>query len=115
MMKNKKKSAPVGTQILEQDHSTTPERKSHAQKLFDRIGTGKKNALKVDNKNWQFRALVANANMNGDCIINVGNGYYRAGPDDKEDVSRYLWREMHRAEVIEDKVQAMREAYFGRY
>lgn len=115
MMKNKKKSAPVGTQILEQDHNTTPERKSHAKILFDRIKVGKKNALKVDNRNIHFRNLVANANLNGDCIINIGNGYYRPGPEDEDELKYYLYREMHRAEAIEDKVQSMREAYYGRY
>lgn len=114
-MKNEKKSTPVGALIPEQDHSTTGKRKSHARRLFDRIKTGRKNALYVENRNTSFRALVTEANMNGDCIINNGEGYYRPGPDDEDEVEYYLRREMHRAEIIEDKVQAMKEAYYGRY
>lgn len=115
-MTNKKKSAPGGTQIPEQDYSTTPERRSHAQILFDRIPTGKANAIKISNRdNREFRRLVAEANKSGDCIINNGGGYFRPGPDDKDELDHYLWSELHRAQEIEDKAYSMKEAYYGRY
>lgn len=90
-------------------------RRTRAKALFDSIKTGRENALKVPNSFYEFRKLVAEANKNGDCIINVGNGYYRPGPDDEEELKYYLYRELHRADEITDKVDAMREAYYGRY
>lgn len=117
MMTNKKKSTPGGALIPEQDNSTTPREKSEAEMLFDQIRTGAAYALKrpkgkVDRA---LRKLISEANKTGDCIINAGFGYFRPGPDDEEDLKQYLWSELHRAEVIEDKVQSMREAYYGRY
>ena len=116
-MTNKKKSTPGGALINTQDNSTTPREKSEAQMLFDKIGTGVAYALKrpkgkVDRL---LRRMIADANRTGDCIINNGFGYFRPGPDDEDDLKQYLWAELHRAEAIEDKVQSMREAYFGRY
>lgn len=90
-------------------------RKTRAEELFDRIRTGKENAMRVPNNFTAFRALVAEANKSGDCIINTGNGYYRPGPDDEDELKHYLFRELHRADEITDKVDAMREAYYGRY
>ena len=90
-------------------------RKSRAEILFDSIQTGRENALKVHNSFYEFRKLVAEANKGGDCIINTGSGYYRPGPDDEDELKYYLYREMHRATEITDKVDAMREAYCGRY
>lgn len=112
---NKKKSTPGGVQITEQDYSTIPGVKSEAEVLFEAIGLGKENVLKVSNGNYQFRKLVAEANMSGDCIINIRGGYYRPGPDDEDELKHYLYRELHRAKMIDDKVQAMREAFYGRY
>lgn len=89
--------------------------KTRAEALFDMIRTGRKNALKVPNNFTAFRTLVADANKNGDCIINNGEGYYRPGPDDEDELKHYLYRELHRADEITDKVDAMREAYYGRY
>lgn len=90
-------------------------KKRSAEALFDLIKTGRENALKVHNSLYDFRKLVAEANKNGDCIINTGDGYYRPGPDDEDELKHYLFRELHRAKEITDKVDAMREAYYGRY
>ena len=90
-------------------------KKTRAEALFDSIQTGKENALRVHNSFSEFRKLVAEANKNGDCIINTGQGYYRPGPDDEDELKHYLYRELHRADEITDKVDAMREAYYGRY
>ena len=115
-LKNKKKGAPEGTPISEQDNGTTPERKSHAQMLFDRIRIGRENALCISNRdNREFRRLVAQANKSGDCIINNGFGYFRPGPDDEDEVRHYIQAELHRAQEIEDKAYAIKDAYYGRY
>lgn len=96
-------------------NGTTPGEKSEAEMLFGMIKTGKENALKVPNRFTDFRAIVAEANKNGDCIINTGGGYYRPGPDDEPELMYYLYRELRRAKSINEKVDAMREAYYGRY
>lgn len=96
-------------------NGTTSEQKSEAEMLFGMIKTGKENALRVPNSFTDFRAIVAEANKNGDCIINTGNGYYRPGPDDEPELMYYLYRELRRAKSINEKVDAMREAYYGRY
>lgn len=112
----KKKSTPEGAPISEQDYGTTPKGKSHAEMMFARIRTGKENAMMTDRRSDRaFRALVARANKEGDCIINNGYGYFRPGPDDAEEVKHYILAELHRAKEIEDKADAIREAYFGRY
>lgn len=90
-------------------------KKKSAEALFDLIKTGRENALIVPNSFTDFRKLVAEANKKGDCIINTGEGYYRPGPDEEDELKLYLYRELHRANEITDKVDAMREAYYGRY
>ena len=115
MILKNKKSTPEGAPISEQDYGTTPGEKSEAEMLFDKIATGRAYALKVPNRYTDFRALVAEANRNGDCIINNGEGYYRPGPEDEKELTYYLFRELRRAKSINDKVDAMREAYYGRY
>jgi hypothetical protein len=117
MNMNKKKSTSEEVLIPRQDYGTTPEAKSEAEMLFDMIGTGAAYALKRPKGKVDriLRRLISEANKTGDCIINTGFGYYRPGPDDEDDLKQYLWMELHRAEVIEDKVQSMREAYYGRY
>lgn len=114
----KKKSTPSGAQSSNHSYSITPDIKLKAQAIFDEIKTGSANAIsrptnkKVDR---QLRKIISEANKTGDCIINTGLGYFRPDKDDKEELDHYLWSEMHRAEVIIDKVQSMREAYFGRH
>lgn len=104
-----------GANATPQANCNTAKEKSHAEILFDSIQTGRRNAIKVHNSFYEFRKLVAEANKSGDCIINIGDGYYRAGEDDEEELKHYLYRELHRAKEITDKVDAMREAYYGRY
>lgn len=111
-MSKKEERSAVATPHI---NSNITGEKSHAEMLFGRIQTGKANALKVKNSFTAFRTMVAEANKNGDCIINLGDGYYRPGPDDEEELKHYLYRELHRADEITDKVDAMREAYYGRY
>ena len=44
-------------------------------------------------KDRKFRKMVESANNEGDCIINVGNGYYRpvpGDPVDEKELQEYL-------------------------
>ena len=58
--------------------------KTIAESYFNRITYGHRNAVKRPNKllvdhekiDRELRKLIEKANHNGDCIINVGNGYY---------------------------------------
>lgn len=49
-----------------------------AKECFNRITFGRENAVKRLAKiDRLLRGMVEKANNHGDCIINVGNGYYR--------------------------------------
>ena len=115
-----KKSAPVGN-ASDKEYCTTPEAQSHAQVLFDSIKTGRDHAIarpRDANIDRAFRILVAEANKNGDCIINVGNGYYRptkGDPLEESELNHYLNADLHRADEIMTRVDSMREAFYGRY
>ncbi len=86
-----------------------------AQSLFEKIPDGSRHPLVVDNSNTFFRKLVADANKNGDCIININSGYYRPIPgEDDAEMNHYLARELHRARAILYKRKKMKEAYMER-
>lgn len=78
-------------------------------KTINDIPYGHKNPLpRLSNptEDRKFRKEIEVANSNGDCIINVGNGYYRPIPGDKVDekeFNEYLAKELHRARVIQKK------------
>lgn len=74
MNKHKKMESTAGAALTSKKliNGTIPCIKSEAKTLFDRIKTGRVHALKVPNSNTNFRELVAEANRNGDCIINNG-------------------------------------------
>lgn len=107
-----KKSTPVGAPIP-QDNRTTEKSKSHAEILFDKIGTGKEHAVKVSHRDnndktaREFRGLVAIANRNGDAIINDadGCGYYRPNmtrPEEAAAATRYVRSLLSRASKLEE-------------
>lgn len=117
-MKTKnKKSTPEGA-LIPQDNGTTSGEKSEAERLFDKIGTGACYAVrrpkdaKVDR---QLRRLVADANMNGDCIINDGSGYFRPGEEDDVAFEAYCTAERHRGWEILHKINRMEEVFERRY
>lgn len=118
MEKLEKKSTPWGAPILKQDYGTTGKEKTQAERLFDMIGTGayyavsRPNDARVDRR---LRQLIAEANMNGDCIINDGSGYFRPGLDDDIAAEEYFAKERHRAKRILAKVSRMEQAYDRRY
>ena len=118
---NKKKSTPEGALIPEQDHGTTPERKSEAERLFNRINSERPvRRPKAPSVDRAFRQLIENANRSGDCIIPSGNGkgYYRLDAD--REIDEYAFRiykskELARARTIIDKIEKMEETLYGRY
>jgi len=115
---HKKKGAPGGTQIPKQDYGTTPGEKSEAERYFDRIGTGAYYAVsRPDNPrvDRQLRRLIAEANNNGDCIINDGSGYFRPGIEDEAVAEEYFAKERHRAREILRKIRSMEETFDRRY
>ena len=82
------------------------------KELFNMIPDGSKNPLYVENANTEFRTMVAKANKNGDCIINIRGGYFRPIPgEDDAYVDHYFARELHRAREIQYKRMKMKEAY----
>lgn len=85
---------------------------SKAQMMFDQIGFGRANAVRCNDR--LFRDMVSEANKNGDCIVNVGFGYFRPDPTDEKDneiVSHYLAQELHRAREIQHKRLQMKQAF----
>jgi hypothetical protein len=118
-MKNEqKKSTPSGAPISTKDYGTTPEEKSEAERLFDKIGTGMARAVKRPKDraiDRQLRRLISDANQTGDCIIAGSTGYYRPGDDDSVEAEVYFASERHRARVILRKVRKMEEVYNRRY
>lgn len=113
-----KKSTPGGAPISNQDHGITSEQKTQADKLFSLIGEGIGHAVsrpkdpKVDRR---LRQLVAEANKTGDCIINMGFGYYRPGDDDCVEFEEYIAQERSRAREILRKCRSMEQTYDRRY
>lgn len=113
-----KKSTPEGAPISPQDYGTTFEQKSEAERLFSLIGEGIGHAIarpKDPKTDRRLRQLIADANTRGDCIINVGFGYFRPGDDDSYEFELYIAGERSRAKEILRKCRRMEEAYDRRY
>lgn len=90
-------------------------RMTRAEELFERICTGRHNALKRPKNSYDDRALrelINKANRSGtDCIINNGKGYYR--PDLKSEtelheVNIYLCKELNRCRDLGRKYKQMK-------
>lgn len=61
-----------------------------------------------------LRKNIEEANKHGDCIINVGNGYYRpvpGDPVDEKEFNEYLAKELHRSRAIQAKRFAMKMTF----
>ena len=87
---------------------------------IDQIPYGHENAVRRPQNASEDRKLredIEMANQTGDCIINVGEGYYRPIPgdsiDDKE-LNEYLAKERSRKRSIRKKRHAMMAAYSRR-
>lgn len=80
-----------------------------AQAIFDRITSGAGNAVGrpavIDKSNSTIdralRELVEQANRNGDCIINAGEGYFH----------EYMAKEKSRLKELDKKIGAMETTY----
>lgn len=62
-------------------------------------------------KDRALRSEIEKANNDGDCIINVGKGYYRpvpGDPVDEKELGEYLAKELHRARAVQKKRLNMR-------
>ena len=78
------------------------------------IPTGHKNAVKRIGDDRKFRQEIEEANRNGDCIINVGDGYYRVDPNDPIDCAEfeeYCNKELSRARAIQFKRLMMKKSF----
>lgn len=63
-----------------------------------------------------LRGLIAEKNAAGeDVIVNNGDGYFRAGPDDRPAVFDYWVKETHRAREIKNKADTMMATYTAIY
>lgn len=115
-MTNKKKSTPEGAPLT-QDNGTTSDAVTQAVFLFGLIKTGSEHAMpRPDSRaDRQLRKLIADANATGDCIINVGGGYFRPGDDDEAAFQEYIAKERHRARMILHKCRRMEEVFDRRY
>lgn len=82
--------------------------------IIDRIGYGHKNAVPRSSdriRDRRERKEIETANRNGDCIINVGSGYYRPVPGDvidEKELGEYLAKELSRARKIQQKRLSMK-------
>ena len=120
-MKNKK-STPGGA-LSTKEYGTTSGSKTQwlADILFDLIEDDTlmgKPLKRPANKSVDrvFRKKVEKANMEGDCIINIGDGYFRPDRHDEADVCAYrLYRakELKRAQSIIEKINSMDKAFYG--
>lgn len=109
-----KKSTPEGAQSITQVDCTPSATKSHAEYLFSRIGTGRDRAMKrpKGSADRHLRDLISKANLSGDCIINIGDGYFRPDENDGPALRQYLSMERHRASEISKKALMMEAAYY---
>ncbi len=88
--------------------------------LFNMIPDGHSEPLKRPSNRYVdrvLRSMVEKANKTGDCIINVGNGYYRPIPGDlvdEKELDEYLNSELSRARKILHKRMCMRKAFLER-
>ena len=90
-----------------------------ASDYFNRIPDGHKNAI---HRPWNrsvdrvLRGMIERANNNGDRIINVGNGIYRAMPGDpvdQKEFNEYIGKEKSRAKSILLKVGSMEQDFYA--
>lgn len=114
-----KKGTPSGAPIPDQDHSTTPEEISEAERFFNRIRTGSEHAMarpKNAGVDRMLRKLIAEANNSGnDCIINVGFGYFRPGEEDEGYFEDYIAAERAKVRASFAKLGRMQRYFDRRY
>lgn len=91
--------------------------KEQAESLFSSIGDGRENAVtRPMNRTVDryLRDLVAQANEQGEVIINVGEGYYRPrffDPVERMEFEEYTNKDISRANKTMAKVGRMKAAF----
>lgn len=64
----------------------------------------------------EMRGLIQERNTAGeDVIINIGDGYFRPGEEDRTAFLEYYKKEKHRIKEIEKKLDTMMDTYTARY
>ena len=110
MMNEKKKGTPGGAPINPTNDST-PLGKNQmlVDILLDLLNEG--HCIKRPKNgsiDRELREVIAQKNAAGDdVIINIGKGYFRAGPDDGPELREYVAKEKARARTIESKAETM--------
>lgn len=119
-MKTKnKKGTPEGAPIS-QIKDTPPGGKNQwlAEFLMGHIGDREHPLKRPKNPSLDrvLRGLIAERNAAGeDIIVNLGDGYFRAGPDDRPAVLEYWMKETHRAREIKNKADMMMNTFIEMY
>lgn len=86
-------------------------------KTINDIPYGHREPLQRPADTYEDRVLRKNietANNEGDCIINVGAGYYRpvpGDPVDEKELVEYTSKELHRARAVLKKRLSMKMAF----
>lgn len=120
-MESKKKSTPGGAPISTTNNGTTPGTKNQslADILLDAISGIDRPMKRPRNTvvDRELRKKIEERNASGeDCIINVGEGYFRPVKGSEVDewaFGYYKAKEMKRVKSILDKLEAMEKAFNG--
>ena len=118
MMNEKKKGTPEGAPVLHKNGSTSlGKNQMLVDILLDLLDEGHRiRRPKNGSIDRELRELISDKNRFGeDVIINVGNGYFRAGPDDRPALREYLAKERSRAKQILDKADTMEKTWEALY
>lgn len=112
---HKKKSAPGGAPVGQiKNAPPRSKRQELAEFLLGCIGDRTHPVRRPKNASVdrELRGLIAERNAAGeDIIINNGDGYYRAGENDRAAVFEYWVKETHRAAEIKKKADTMMATY----
>ena len=119
-MKTKNKKGTPGGAPISQIKDTPPGGKNQwlAEFLLSHIGDREHPIKRPKNPSLdrELRGLISERNAAGeDIIVNLGDGYFRAGPDDRPAVFEYWAKEKHRAKEIAKKADTMMNTYIEMY
>ena len=118
MISEKKKGTPEGAPSQHKNGSTSlGKNQMLVDILLDLLNEGHRiRRPKNGSIDRELRDLIAQKNAAGDdVIINIGKGYFRAGPDDEPALREYLAKERSRAKQILDKADTMERTWEALY